>query len=183
MNKKEQTEFEVKLTETVKRKVEYSRVLRPEDFLDVWDVSRLKYEIEHKLKYRDELTEDKSKNVYIRLDGDKEKRNQFKKHESKSDSKNKKDFIKFKGNSAKKTIRRASEDEIQKLSNMSTDDRIEYFKEKYAKSNDINYKNNYSKKRSCLKNKKSFSKNKTNDKPPKKIGLLSRLKSLIGRNK
>jgi len=65
MNKKEQTEFEVKLTETVKRKVKYSRVLRPEDFLDVRDVSRLKYEIEHKLKYRDKLTED---GHYIRVD-------------------------------------------------------------------------------------------------------------------
>jgi len=154
---------------------------------DVYSLMAVERYIEKQIPSRvatsDELTEDKSKNVYIRLDGDKEKRNQFKKHESKSDSKNKKDFIKFKGNSAKKTIRRASEDEIQKLSNMSTDDRIEYFKEKYAKSNDINYKNNYSKKRSCLKNKKSFSKNKTNDKPPKKIGLLSRLKSLIGRNK
>lgn len=55
----QEDKFKIDLTETVKRKVEYSRHLCPEDFLDCKDLSILKYEIEHKLKYEDNLTEDR----------------------------------------------------------------------------------------------------------------------------
>ena len=61
----EQTDFEIKLTDTIKRKVDYSRFLRPEDFLKSRDVKSLRFDIEHKLKYRDELTEDRH---YIPVD-------------------------------------------------------------------------------------------------------------------
>ena len=54
----QENNFKVDLTETVKRKVEYSRYLCPEDFLYCNDLSILKYEVEHKLKYEDNLTED-----------------------------------------------------------------------------------------------------------------------------
>lgn len=148
---------------------------------------------------QEDFGEDKSSGVYIRLDSDE-------RHDRKSDSKqksfrgkknraeketrslrnkshDKKDFSSFKGNNARNTVRRANDEEISKLSYMSSDERLKYFKEKYAKSSSYSPKNNGAYKKNHTNKKIERQKTKNTENHSEKLGFFGRLKSLIGRKK
>ncbi|WP_407427954.1 DEAD/DEAH box helicase [Treponema sp.] len=177
---------------------------------DVYSLAPIERYIEKQIPSRvaveEDFSEDKSKDVYIRLDSeeksgrggldgrnhrwtqmdtDKKGSRRLKRGERKSYSD--KDFKSFKGDKSKNTVRRASDEEIAKLSGMSSDERLKYFKEKYAKSASASVpkssKEKGGKGKKVQGNRKSLAQAKQNEGAPKKIGLIARLKSLIGRGK
>ena len=181
---------------------------------DVYSLAPIERYIEKQIPSRvaiaEDFEEDKSKDVYIRLDseereerrngrgekGERNRRDRFSRNSSRTERHGKRgekrdeDFKSFKGNDAKNTVRRASDEEIAKLSGMSSDERIKYFKEKYAKSSSSVYKNAAKTAGSKAKsgkgrgtNRKNPSASRKTEKAPKKLGLIARLKSLIGRGK
>ena len=94
------------------------------------------------------------------------------------------EFKSFKGDKSKATVRRASDEEIAKLSGMSSDERLKYFKEKYAKQGSAVFDGkNRGKNKEKPGRGKIPSPAKKSEKVPKKLGLIARLKSLIGRGK
>ncbi|MBB5225173.1 ATP-dependent helicase [Treponema ruminis] len=172
---------------------------------DVYSLAPIERYIEKQIPSRvavaEDFEEDKSKNVYIRLDSEEREDRRREKGERKgrsergerrsrkSDKKthSKEDFKSFKGDKSKNTVRRASDEEIAKLSGMSSDERLRYFKEKYAKSSSAVYKNDKSAKAKSGKGRGNNRKNpaaaRKTETAPKKLGLIARLKSLIGRGK
>lgn len=181
---------------------------------DVYSLAPIERYIEKQIPSRvataEDFEEDKSKDVYIRLDseereerrngrgekGERNRRDRFSRNSSRTERHGKRgekrdeDFKSFKGNDAKNTVRRASDEEIAKLSGMSSDERIKYFKEKYAKSSSSVYKNAAKTAGSKAKSdkgrgtsRKNPSASRKTEKAPKKLGLIARLKSLIGRGK
>ena len=95
------------------------------------------------------------------------------------------DFKSFRGDKSKSTVRRASEEEITRLSGMSSDERLKYFKEKYAKESGSFQGSGKKTQRPGEGKRKTHSEPRTKNepKPAKKGGLIARLKSLIGRGK
>ncbi|MBR0497257.1 MAG: DEAD/DEAH box helicase [Treponema sp.] len=182
---------------------------------DVYSLAPIERYIEKQIPSRvaiaEDFEEDKSKDVYIRLDSEERdgKRNHRwtqmdtdgaqnrgkKSGGRKSRKEGRKSYsddeIKsFRGDKSKNTVRRASDEEIAKLSGMSSDERIKYFKEKYAKSSSSVYKNAAKTAGSKAKSGKGRGTSRKNpsaarktEKAPKKLGLIARLKSLIGRGK
>lgn len=172
---------------------------------DVYSLAPIERYIEKQIPSRvavaEDFEEDKSKDVYIRLDSEEREDRRREKGERKgrsergerrsrkSDKKthSKEDFKSFKGDKSKNTVRRASDEEIAKLSGMSSDERLRYFKEKYAKSSSAVYKNDKSAKAKSGKGRGNKRKNpavaRKTETAPKKLGLIARLKSLIGRGK
>ena len=179
---------------------------------DVYSLAPIERYIEKQIPSRvaiaEDFEEDKSKDVYIRLDSEERdgKRNHRwtqmdtdgaqnrgkKSGGRKSRKEGRKSYsddeIKsFRGDKSKNTVRRASDEEIAKLSGMSSDERLKYFKEKYAKSSSSVYKNEKNTKAKSGKgrgtNRKTPSASRKTETPPKKLGLIARLKSLIGRGK
>ena len=180
---------------------------------DVYSLAPIERYIEKQIPSRvatsEDFEEDKSKDVYIRLDseereerrsgrgeqGDRNRRDRSSRNSSRSERRGKRgekshsseDFKSFKGDKSKNTVRRASDEEIAKLSEMSSDERLKYFKEKYAKSSGSVYKNEKNTKAKSGKGRGSSRKNpsaaRKTETPPKKLGLIARLKSLIGRGK
>ncbi len=180
---------------------------------DVYSLAPIERYIEKQIPSRvatsEDFEEDKSKDVYIRLDseereerrsgrgerGDRNRRDRSSRNSSRSERRGKRgekshsseDFKSFKGDKSKNTVRRASDEEIAKLSEMSSDERLKYFKEKYAKSSGSVYKNEKNTKAKSGKGRGASRKNpsaaRKTETPPKKLGLIARLKSLIGRGK
>ncbi len=185
---------------------------------DVYSLAPIERYIEKQIPSRVALTEDfeedKSKDVYIRLDSEeREKRRSSRGERGERSGRNRRDrgaasekggkrgrkegrksysdeeIKSFKGDKSKNTVRRASDEEIAKLSGMSSDERLKYFKEKYAKSSTSVYKSESKKTGSKAKRSKGRGNDrktlhgKRSETPPKKIGLIARLKSLIGRGK
>lgn len=177
---------------------------------DVYSLAPIERYIEKQIPSRvavsEDFEEDKSKDVYIRLDseereerrsgrgerGDRNRRDRSSRNSSRGERRERKshsaeDFKSFKGDKSKNTVRRASDEEIAKLSGMSSDERLKYFKEKYAKSSSSVYKNEKNTKAKSGKergtNRKTPSASRKTETPPKKLGLIARLKSLIGRGK
>lgn len=178
---------------------------------DVYSLAPIERYIEKQIPSRvavsEDFEEDKSKDVYIRLDseghgerrsdrgerGERNRRDRSNRNSSRGERRGRRgenrneDFKSFKGNDAKNTVRRASDEEIAKLSGMSSDERLKYFKEKYAKSSNSVYKNEKNTKTKSGKgrgtNRKNPSASRKTETPPKKLGLIARLKSLIGRGK
>jgi ATP-dependent RNA helicase RhlB len=175
---------------------------------DVYSLAPIERYIEKQIPSRvavsEDFEEDKSKDVYIRLDSeeregrershyessysDRTQRRRKARKEGKRPSSSE-EFKTFKGDKSKSTVRRASDEEIAKLSLMSSDERLKYFKEKYAKSSSAVYdgenraKGKSGKSRSRGKGKNAVSAQRTETPPPKKLGFFARLKSLIGRKK
>ncbi|MCR4822405.1 MAG: DEAD/DEAH box helicase [Treponema sp.] len=168
---------------------------------DVYSLAPIERYIEKQIPSRvavaEDFVEDKSKDVFIRLDSDerRERRSDRKDREGSSSrrregrgrgrSRNGEGRERFaresrEEKSARNTVRRASEEEITRLSTMSSDERMQYFKEKYAKPSSAAY-SNVAKKGKKSGGKKSPSPKK--EKTAKKLGLIARLKSLIGRGK
>ncbi|WP_296333274.1 DEAD/DEAH box helicase [uncultured Treponema sp.] len=176
---------------------------------DVYSLAPIERYIEKQIPSRvaveEDFAEDKSKDVYIRLDSE-ERDGKFRRGYTQTDangepgrgrdsrrrrdrngrredrkSYSKEELKSFRGDKSKSTVRRASDEEIAKLSGMSSDERLKYFKEKYAKPSSAAYSN------VAKKGRKSGSKSpasaKRSEKAPKKLGLIARLKSLIGRGK
>ena len=155
--------------------------------------------------YPEELMEDKSSGVYIktefhhddeksyRKDGDK-KRKDYKKS-SKSDYKSdykkgsKSEYKKdYKKHDKKQKFAKTSDSEFSKLEGLSFDDRLKFYKEKYASSykSEENKKSANKNKKSDYKKGKNYSKSKTYLKPketvqPKKMGLIAKIKAFFGR--
>ncbi|WP_294431222.1 DEAD/DEAH box helicase [uncultured Treponema sp.] len=176
---------------------------------DVYSLAPIERYIEKQIPSRvavsEDFEEDKSKDVYIRLDseekrdgrrGDKSDRNRrdrTSRNSSREERRSKRgekshsseDFKSFKGDKSKNTVRRASDEEIAKLSGMSSDERLKYFKEKYAKPSSSVYKSEKSKagKSKGMGSGRKAPHAKKTETPPKKLGLIARLKSLIGRGK
>ena len=192
---------------------------------DVYSLAPIERYIEKQIPSRvaveEDFVEDKSRDVYIRLDseekydrherggerrrrgrGDSEKsgRNRENRrgrtHEgsdgreerrSRRDGKkshSQEEFKSFRGDKSKATVRRASDEEIARLSGMSSDERLKYFKEKYAKSSQGSYAKNPRKERGGNgKGAGGAEKRTPSEVPPKKLGFFGRLKSLIGRGK
>ena len=185
---------------------------------DVYSLSPIERYIEKQIPSRvaieEDFAEDKSKNVYIHLDSEEKsgrsgrdgrnrsstriatdgaqredrtsRRRQNRRGERKSYSDE--DFKSFRGDKSKSTVRRASDEEITKLSGMSSDERLKYFKEKYAKPSSAYSGKSRDAGRGKGKAGRGNSRNapaqaKKREVPPKKLGLLARLKSLIGRGK
>ena len=175
---------------------------------DVYSLAPIERYIEKQIPSRvavaEDFEEDKSKDVYIRLDS--EERDGKRNHRStqmdadkrgsrsgrrgrkgERDSHSSDDFKSFKGDKSKNTVRRASDEEIAKLSGMSSDERLKYFKEKYAKPSSAVYdgkkaQGKSGKPQAGRKGRNAHNAKKT-ETPPKKLGLIARLKSLIGRGK
>ncbi len=180
---------------------------------DVYSLAPIERYIEKQIPSRvaieEDFTEDKSKDVYIRLDSEEQggkfrrgytqmdadggagkSRTSRRRRDRKSLREERKSYSKeevksFKGDKSKNTVRRASDEEIKKLSAMSSDERLKYFKEKYASSSSAVYNSD-----NRAKGKKGKGKNKSKafaarkaENPPKKPGFFARLKSLIGRKK
>lgn len=181
---------------------------------DVYSLAPIERYIEKQIPSRvavsEDFEEDKSKDVYIRLDseerdgrkssrgersGRKERGERNRKGDRKETSGRRKesgsaqDFKSFKGDKSKSTVRRASDEEIALLSGMSSDERLKYFKEKYAQSSAVPKEGQKNKKKSQgrgkqKKNTPAQAKAGSKAAPaPKKKGLLARLKSIIGRGK
>ena len=171
---------------------------------DVYSLAPIERYIEKQIPSRvavaEDFEEDKSKDVYIRLDS--EEREGKRNHRSAQMDTDKRgsrrgrrgrkgerdfhssdEFKSFKGDKSKNTVRRASDEEIAKLSGMSSDERLKYFKEKYAKSSSFTAPKNHSKGGKGRTQGKAPAPVKKSEKPPKKLGLIARLKSLIGRGK
>lgn len=155
--------------------------------------------------YPEELMEDKSSGVYIktefhhddeksyRKDGDK-KRKDYKKS-SKSDYKSdykkgsKSEYKKdYKKHDKKQKFAKTSDSEFSKLEGLSFDDRLKFYKEKYASSykSEENKKSANKNKKSDYKKGKNYSKSKTYSKSketvqPKKMGLIAKIKAFFGR--
>lgn len=173
---------------------------------DVYSLAPIERYIEKSIPSRvaaeEDLAEDKSRDVYIRLDSD-EKR-------GRGDGKNRRggrpprerhdrggrkgpprpeELRSFRGDKSKSTVRRAGGGELAKLSGMSSDERLRYFKEKYSSPSSASYSKRggsggrrrrgasgeYSTPRSPSARK--------GGRTPEKTGLMERLKSLIGRKK
>ncbi|MBQ4379374.1 MAG: DEAD/DEAH box helicase [Treponema sp.] len=174
---------------------------------DVYSLAPIERYIEKQIPSRvavsEDFEEDKSKDVYIRLDSEEREgknRRGFAQNDTdggrsrrgrngrrgEKKSHSAEEFKSFKGDKSKNTVRRASDEEIAKLSGMSSDERLRYFKEKYAKSSGAVYKNDKNAKAKSGKGREK-SRNAPSEKktatPPKKLGLIARLKSLIGRGK
>ena len=179
---------------------------------DVYSLAPIERYIEKQIPSRvaiaEDFEEDKSKDTFIRLDSE-ERAGKFRRGYTQTDadrepgsgrdsrrrrdrgnrrgerkSHSKEEFSSFKGDKSKATVRRASDEEIAKLSGMSSDERLKYFKEKYAKSSSSVYKNEAKGKKEKGSGKGRFPPHaKTTEKAPKKLGLIARLKSLIGRGK
>ena len=175
---------------------------------DVYSLAPIERYIEKQIPSRvaveEDFAEDKSKDVYIRLDSE-ERDGKFRRGYTQTDangdpgrgsdsrrrrdrgsrrgerrSYSKEELKSFRGDKSKSTVRRASDEEIARLSSMSSDERLKYFKEKYAKPSSAAYSN------VAKKGRNSGSKNPASakkEKAPKKLGLIARLKSLIGRGK
>ena len=175
---------------------------------DVYSLAPIERYIEKQIPSRvaveEDFAEDKSKDVYIRLDSE-ERDGKFRRGYTQTDangepgrgrdsrrrrdrgsrrgerkSYSKEELKSFRGDKSKSTVRRASDEEIARLSSMSSDERLKYFKEKYAKPSSAAYSN------VAKKSRKSGGKSPASakkEKAPKKLGLIARLKSLIGRGK
>ena len=174
---------------------------------DVYSLAPIERYIEKQIPSRvavqEDFEEDKSKDVYIRLDSeeregrrgergersDRNRRDRSSRNSLRGERRDRKphsadEFKSFKGDKSKNTVRRASDEEIAKLSGMSSDERLKYFKEKYAKSSSAVYKNESKGKNGKGRgNRKNAPHAKKTETPPKKLGLIARLKSLIGRGK
>ena len=179
---------------------------------DVYSLAPIERYIEKQIPSRvaieEDFAEDKSKDVYIHLDS--EERGERRGRRGERDGQNrrerngrgrnrserrgerkshtKEEFTSFKGDKSRSTVRRASDEEIAKLSGMSSDERIKYFKEKYAKSSSSVYKQENRTKSGKGKSGKAMGRTspapqKKAENPPKKLGFFGRLKSLIGRKK
>lgn len=179
---------------------------------DVYSLSPIERYIEKQIPSRvaveEDFAEDKSKDVYIRLDSEEKRegrgersgrgytqmdadraqngeRNSRRRRNRRGERKSysQEDFKSFKGDKSKNTVRRASDEEIALLSGLSSDERLKYFKEKYAKSASYNAPKANGAARKGNQRRKSPAPARKTEVPPKKMGLLARLKSLIGRGK
>lgn len=131
---------------------------------DVYSLAPIERYIEKQIPSRvaigDDLAQDKSRDVYIHLDGDKthmrddfgrhskregrrdsrssrDSRDERRSHGRKSDYKseyNRRNDEKGKGRREDENPSRSSAEELNKLASMTSDERMQYFKEKYAKS-------------------------------------------------
>ncbi|MBQ9281071.1 MAG: DEAD/DEAH box helicase [Treponema sp.] len=184
---------------------------------DVYSLAPIERYIEKQIPSRvaveEDFSEDKSRDVYIRLDSEEKHGGRWGERDSRRGEKSggrrrdrsgrngrgerhsrreqdEKDFKSFKGDKSKATVRRASDEEIARLSGMSSDERLKYFKEKYAKSSSVapaggamqKGRNTRGKGRSG-KSRETNGFSKKTGSAPKKLGLIARLKSLIGRGK
>ncbi|MBO6218849.1 MAG: DEAD/DEAH box helicase [Treponema sp.] len=179
---------------------------------DVYSLAPIERYIEKQIPSRvaveEDFAEDKSKDVYIRLDSE-DRAGKFRRGYTQTDadrepgrgrdsrrrrdrgnrrgerkSHSREEFSSFKGDKSKATVRRASDEEIAKLSGMSSDERLKYFKEKYAKQGSTAYSgNNHGKNKGKPGRGRNPAPGKKSEKAPKKLGLIARLKSLIGRGK
>ncbi|WP_147634915.1 DEAD/DEAH box helicase [Treponema pectinovorum] len=172
---------------------------------DVYSLMPIERYIEKQIPNRlagdEDFVEDKSKDVFIKLDSD-EKRNPFKalKNEREKRSKLKKHSKSEKNLSKKEKQLRSSDEELEKLSSMTSDERMQYYKNKYSKQkSDESFKSSSKSKRidknssrnskkreknfSSISSKKSSSQNyKVNKKTEtKKIGLFSKIKSFFSK--
>ena len=176
---------------------------------DVYSLAPIERYIEKQIPSRvaveEDFSDDKSKDVYIHLDSEEKherrgergergerksrdrttrRREERRSRKSGKNSHSDEEFKSFKGDKSKSTVRRASDEEISKLSAMSSDERLKYFKEKYAKSSSPVYKDGKGAKGKGRGNaRKSPAPQKKTETPPKKLGFFGRLKSLIGRKK
>lgn len=132
---------------------------------DVYSLAPIERYIEKQIPSRvaigDDLAEDKSRDVYIHLDGDKthmrddfgrhskregrrdsrsphgsreERRSRERKSDYKSEYNNRRNDEKGKGRRKEENSSRSSAEELNKLAAMTSDERMQYFKEKYEKS-------------------------------------------------
>lgn len=132
---------------------------------DVYSLAPIERYIEKQIPSRvaigDDLAEDKSRDVYIHLDGDKthmrddfgrhskregrrdsrsprgsreERRSRERKSDYKSEYNNRRNDEKGKGRRKDENSSRSSAEELNKLAAMTSDERMQYFKEKYEKS-------------------------------------------------
>ncbi len=174
---------------------------------DVYSLAPIERYIEKQIPSRvavsEDFEEDKSKDVFIRLESEEREerkgsrgdgRGRNRKDRSSSGSFRGKrgekasysgdDFKSFKGDKSRNTVRRANDDEIARLSGMSSDERIKYFREKYAGASSAVYSNETKGKHHGRgKDRRNALQDKKKEIPPKKLGFFARLKSLIGRNK
>ncbi len=147
-------------------------------------------QIPSRLALEEDFEEDKSKNVYIKLDSDEKcgEHKKFTKNENSGNrrrkysasSKASKKDSKAKGSGAQKSKSlRSSADELAKLSTMSADERMKYYKEKYAPRSSGAAVQKGTKKQNVKKN--YSTKNKTGKKAEtvKKTGLFARIKKLF----
>lgn len=160
---------------------------------DAYNLMGVEKYIEKKIPYKvaaqEDFAEDKSKDVYIRLDRD-EKRSDSRREthrEGRNDSRRRdgknRSETKGKNQKAKNAQRtfRASEEELDRLAGMSSDERMKYFKEKYTKQQVSPKQRNGQSKQ---KNPKYASANHGGTKQaktvaPKKLSLFARIKSVF----
>lgn len=175
---------------------------------DVYSLMPIERYIEKQIPNRlagvEDFAEDKSKDVYIKLDSD-EKRTPFKSF--KTDKSRKPNFKKSRRDE-KPSLRRekpsrSTDEELSKLSGMTSEERMEYYKNKYSKQKKLGesartsknktrtfdkkspkaYEKRGDKKQKNLSSKKYSPKNsKANKKTQtKKTGLLSKIKSFFSK--
>ena len=95
-------------------------------------------QIPSRLAVQEEFVEDKSRNVYIKLDSEKKREEREQKQKSFSRRSERKQSGKSAGryekkaNSNSSAKRRTTDEELAKLSGMTADERMKYYKEKYS---------------------------------------------------
>ena len=95
-------------------------------------------QIPSRLAFQEEFVEDKSRNVYIKLDSEKKREEREQKQKSFSKRSERKQNGKSAGryekkaNSNSSAKRRTTDEELAKLSGMTSDERMKYYKEKYS---------------------------------------------------
>jgi len=95
-------------------------------------------QIPSRLADKEEFVEDKSRNVYIKLDSEKKREEREQKQKSFSRRSERKQDGKSAGryeknvNSKSSAKRRSTDEELAKLSEMTADERMKYYKEKYS---------------------------------------------------
>lgn len=159
---------------------------------DVYSLMPIERYIEKKIPSRvateEDYAFDKSKDIYINLKKEKRgKTSSYSKKQvskvKKTENKTKKSYSKNKVNSEPKNSKNAGRSDIENLSSMTSEERMAYYKEKYAskvqKNNGNKNKNKNYKTEKCF----ADSKNKKNSIPKKqkKSGFFDRIKKLFSK--
>jgi len=163
---------------------------------DAYNLMGIESYIEKKIPFvvaiEEDFGEDKSKDVYIKLGDWKESDSKSHNEKNHKDNKNHKKENKHskKTNKSKKDNNRMTNSEIEKLSNLSFEERMKLYKERYSSENNNNSKKSDVKSNNNQKNKsnqkKNFDKtdsNKTNNenKNEAKKGIFAKIKSLFSK--
>ncbi len=115
-------------------------------------------QIPSRLADKEEFVEDKSRNVYIKLDSEKKREEREQKQKSFSRRSERKQDGKSAGryeknvNSKSSAKRRSTDEELAKLSEMTADERMKYYKEKYSSFSKTGSSFSENKKSSASKN-------------------------------